>query len=190
MASEFQVCVQNDHIKLSNVMFRYGISEPARLLTERLGISPRGQAGRAIQLFVGFGLTASIHAAASSTTFSITPSKPWQPFVFFVSQAVGIMIQTEAARRLNRVADLSKMVKQAGNFCFVFIWLWYTGPFLSDDFARCQIWLFEPIPISIFRGLGFGPGDCWVPWLEFSQGGRWAGLWNGGRWYNSGIGIF
>ena len=171
-------------------MFRYGISEPARLLTKQLHISPRSQVGRAIQLFVAFGLTAGIHTAASSTTFSIIPSKPWHPFIFFTSQAVGIMVQTEAARRLNTIAEFPKVVRQAGNFLFVFVFLWYTGPYLSDDFARCQIWLFEPVPVSIFRGLGFGPGDCWLPWIQFPEGGRWLGWWNGGRWYNSGIGIY
>jgi len=171
-------------------MFRYGISEPAKLLTEQLNIGPRSQMARAIQLFVAFGLTASIHAAASSTTFSIIPSKPWHPFIFFISQAVGIMVQTEAARRLNKTTEFPKVVRQAGNFLFVFFFLWYTGPYLSDDFARCQIWLFEPVPISIFRGLGLGPADCWFPWIQFPEGGRWLGLWKGERWYNSGIGIY
>lgn len=171
-------------------MFRYGISEPAKLLTQRLNISPRSQLGRAIQLFVAFGLTASIHAAASSTTFSIIPGRPWHPFIFFISQAVGIMVQTEVARRLNKIGEFPKIARQAGNFLFVFVFLWYTGPYLSDDFARCQIWLFEPVPISIFRGLGFGSADCWFPWYQFPEGGRWLGWWNGGRWYNSGIGMF
>ncbi|KAK5080820.1 hypothetical protein LTR24_008394 [Lithohypha guttulata] len=89
-------------------MFRYGISEPAIFLTERLRIKPRSQVGRALQLFVGFGLTASIHAAASSTTFSIRPGKPWHAFFFFISQGVGIMVQTEAARWLNKMADFPK----------------------------------------------------------------------------------
>jgi len=171
-------------------MFRYGISEPARWLIEQLNISPRSQIGRAIQLFVAFGLTASIHAAASSTTFSIIPGRPWHPFIFFTSQAVGILVQTEAARRLNKMTELPKIVRQTGNFLFVFVFLWYTGPYLSDDFARCQIWLFEPVPISIFRGLGFGPADCWLPWIQFPEGGRWLGWWNGGHWYNSGIGVY
>ncbi|KAK5330645.1 hypothetical protein LTR70_000475 [Exophiala xenobiotica] len=171
-------------------MFRYGISEPAIFLTERLRIKPRSQVGRALQLFVGFGLTASIHAAASSTTFSIRPGKPWHAFFFFISQGVGIMVQTEAARWLNKMADFPKSVRQAGNFLFVFVFLWYTGQYLVDDFARCQIWLFEPVPISIFRGLGLGPADCWLPWIQWPEGGRWLGWWNGGRWYNSGIGIY
>lgn len=171
-------------------MFRYGISEPSRLLIQKLNISPRGQAARALQLFIAFGLTASIHAAASSTTFSIIPCRPSHPFIFFIGQAVGILIQTEASRRLNAIMSFPRVIRRAGNFGFAFVFLWYIGPYLADDFARCGIWLFEPIPISPLRGLGFGPGDCWIPWLSYPQGGKLIWWWNGGSWYRSGVGIF
>lgn len=171
-------------------MFRYGISEPSRLLTRKLNISPRSQLGRAVQLFIAFGLTAGIHAAASSTTFSIIPSKPLHPFIFFLGQAVGILVQTEVSRRLNGMIRFPRVVRRAGNFGFVFVFLWFIGPYLADDFARCQVWLFEPVPVSILRGVGFGPGDCWIPWLSFSRGSRLLGWWDGGSWYRSGIGIF
>ena len=171
-------------------MFRYGISEPARLLTKKLNISPRGQIARVIQMLVAFGLTASIHAVASSTTFSLIPSKPWNPFTFFMSQAIGILVQTDVSRRLNKLVEFPKVVRQSANFVFAFTFLWYTGPLLSDDFARCQIWLFEPVPVSIFRGLGFGPGDCWVPWLQFADGARWLGVYRGKHWYTTGLGVY
>lgn len=171
-------------------MFRYGISEPSRLLIQRFDIGSRSQLGRIVQLLIAFGLTASIHAAASSTTFSVIPSRPSQPFIFFMSQAAGILVQTEASKRLNMLMNFPRAVRRFGNFGFAFIFLWFIGPYLADDFARCQIWLFEPVPISFLRGLGFGPGDCWVPWLSFSKGGRWLGWWDGGAWYRSGIGIF
>jgi len=173
-----------------HAMFRYGISEPSRILMQKLDINPRSQLGRAIQLFVAFGLTAGIHAAASSTTFSIVPSKPWHPFMFFLSQAVGIIVQTEIARRMNRLIEFPKLARQAGNFIFVFVFLWFVGPLLANDFARCGIWLFEPVPISVFRGLGFGAADTWVPWLYPPEGGRVLGWHNGGAWYRSGIGIY
>lgn len=171
-------------------MFRYGISEPSRLLIQRFDIGSRSQLGRIVQLLIAFGLTASIHAAASSTTFSVIPSRPSQPFIFFMSQAAGILVQTEVSKRLNMLMNFPRAVRRFGNFGFAFIFLWFIGPYLADDFARCQIWLFEPVPISFLRGLGFGPGDCWVPWLSFSKGGRWLGWWDGGAWYRSGIGIF
>lgn len=171
-------------------MFRYGISEPSRMLVKKFDINPRGQLARVIQLSVAFGLTAGIHASASSTTFSVIPGRPSQPFIFFMSQAAGILIQTALSRFLNKLVEFPKILRQMGNFGFAFVFLWYVGPYLSDDFARCQIWLFEPVPVSIFRGLGFGPGDCWIPWLQFSEGGKWLGWWNGGHWYNSGLALF
>ncbi|KAJ9663201.1 hypothetical protein H2198_000962 [Neophaeococcomyces mojaviensis] len=171
-------------------MFRYGISEPSRILIQKLNINPRGQLGRAIQLFIAFGLTASIHASASSTTFSVIPSKPWDPFIFFISQAFGIIVQTAASKQLNKMMKFPKLVRQIGNFTFVFVLMWFVGPFLADDFARCGIWLFEPIPVSFLRGLGFGPGDTWIPWLSPAEGGRWLGWYDGGAWYKSAIGIY
>lgn len=171
-------------------MFRYGISEPSRVLVKRVNINPRSQLARLIQLFIAFGITGGIHAAASSTTFSIVPAEPWHPFIFFMGQAVGIIFQTEVSRRLNNMVSVPKRLRQAANFGFVFVFLWHIGPYLSDDFARCGIWLFEPVPISIFRGLGFGPGDCWAPWFQYPEGHKWLGWWNGGRWYNSGIAIY
>lgn len=169
-------------------MFRYGISVPSATLNKKLGISQRSQLGRFLQLTIAFTLTGGIHAAASSTTFSLVPSKPWNAFSFFFAQGAGILVQTEISKQLNQRLHFSRTVRRMGNFAFVFIFMWYVGPLLSDDFARCQIWLFEPVPISIFRGLGYGPGDCWIPWLQFAEGGKWIGWWN--RGYLRGIGIY
>lgn len=169
-------------------MFRYGISEPATMLNKKLGIAQRSELGRFLQLMVAFTLTGLIHAVASSTTFSLVPSKPWNAFSFFFAQGVGILVQTEISKQLNKRMSFPRSARRLGNFGFVFVFMWFVGPLLSDDFARCQIWLFEPVPISIFRGLGFGPGDCWVPWLQFAEGGKWLGWWNQG--YLRGIGIY
>lgn len=170
-------------------MFRFGISEPSRLLIAKLQLNPRGRLARFVQLFIAFGLTAGIHAFASSTTFSIIPGKPRDPFLFFISQAVGITLQTEISRVLNSAVHFPKPIRQTGNLAFVVVFLWYIGPWLADDFARCGIWLFEPLPFSIFRGLGFGPGDVWAPWFQGSEVWNWIGLWKGKHWYDSGLAI-
>lgn len=171
-------------------MFRFGISEPSKVLLQVRNISPRSQLGRALQLLIAFGLTASIHAVASSTTFSVVPSKPWEPFIFFLSQAIAIVVQTEVSKRLNKLVEFPKSVRQVANFVSFLVFGYFIGPYLADDFARCGIWLFEPVPISILRGLGFGPGDTWIPWLSPPKGGVWLGWWDGGIWYKSGIAIF
>ena len=171
-------------------MFRFGISEPSRLLIAKLHLDRRGHPARFIQLAIAFGLTAGIHAFASSTTFSIVPAKPQHSFLFFISQAVGILIQTETSKMLNKRFKFSTAIRQSGNMLFVIVFLFYTGPWLADDFSRCGIWLFEPLPFSIFRGLGFGPGDVWAPWFQGSEVWNWLGLWKGTSWYESGLAIF
>lgn len=97
------------------------------------------------------------------------------------------MAQTAVARVLVRDKLKSAWpmwMRRAGNILFVGVWLWYTGPILADDFARCGVWLFEPIPISVFRGL---LGEGWWCW-----DGMWAGLvyGEGVPWYRWGIAIY
>lgn len=69
-----------------------------------------------------------------------------------------------------------------GNWVGTVGWLYLTGPLLADDFARCGIWLFEPVPVSIVRG---GLGERWWCW-----GGRWVGLVNEGGWRGWGVGVY
>lgn len=73
-------------------------------------------------------------------------------------------------------------LRRTGNVLFVAAWLWVTGPLLADDFARCGVWLFEPLPVSLLRGV---MGEGWWMW-----GGRWAGWWQGTRWWDTGIAIY
>ena len=74
-------------------------------------------------------------------------------------------------------------VRMFGNFAATYTWLYYTAPLLVDDFAKGGIWLFEPIPFSPLRGLGFGAeGEGWWCWH-----GRLIGWHHGARWWQSGI---
>ncbi len=76
------------------------------------------------------------------------------------------------------------------NVVFLLLWFYVTGPLLADDFARGGIWLFEPVPVSVVRGLGFGLNEeGWWCWGE--GGGKWVGWWSDrsgrGRWWRSGV---
>jgi hypothetical protein len=54
---------------------------------------------------------------------------------------------------------------------------------MGDDFARGGVWLFEPIPVSPLRGLGFGQeGDRWWCWGHIG-----VGWYTGKHWWESGI---
>lgn len=162
-------------------MFRYGISEPSKPIVKALGIDPRSQVGRAIQSLVAFCLSGMIHASASYTTFSIIRSKPLDPWLFFMLQGVGTIIQTAFADLILKQMkiEVPKRVRQAGNWAFVLVWLFYTGPLLANDFARAGIWLFEPVPVSLVRGV---MGQGWWHW-----GGRWFGLRKGEGIFDYGI---
>ena len=175
-------------------MFRFGISQPAVYLTKnipQLTRNPRSQTARAVQLFTAFLATASIHAVAASTSFPPNPEKnPPRPLTgsgwFFILQAGGIILQTAVSKALvGKEKDRWPLwVRKMGNVVFVVVWLWYTGPILADDFARCGVWMFEPVPFSLSRGL---LGEGWWQW-----GGRWAG-WAWGDdvpWYRRGIAIY
>lgn len=172
-------------------MFRAGISRPVAptssySLLRTFNLAPRSRRARFLQLIVAFTLTGSIHALAAYTSFPPNPANPPRPVMgsglFFVLQALGIVVQTAAAEGL-RSKTWPGWIRGVGNWMFVVGWLYWTGPMLTGDFARCGVWLFEPLPVSLCRGL---LGQGWWHW-----GGRWAGLvWEGAPWYRRGIAIY
>ncbi|KAJ9608487.1 hypothetical protein H2200_007475 [Cladophialophora chaetospira] len=177
-------------------MFRFGISEPSRVVIKKLELDPRGGTARALQLLIAFGLSGSIHALGSYTTFSLQQSHPLSgPLVFFLLQGFGTILQTSAVKLLNNKFSWTKRtplsVRQTGNLLFVLVWLYFTGPLLADDFARIGIWLYEPLPVSPLRGLGFGPGgkdEGW--WTWYQEGSRLMSWWKGCHWWDSSLAIY
>ncbi|EXJ89036.1 hypothetical protein A1O3_02100 [Capronia epimyces CBS 606.96] len=177
-------------------MFRFGFSEPSRVLIERLDIERRGDAARTIQLVVAFFLSGSIHAAGSYTTFSLETSHPFSgSFLFFFAQGCGILLQSWLVRLIfqyvPQIKSLPQVVRQTTNLVFAGLYLYFTGPLLTSDIARCGVWLFEPVPISPLRGLGWGPGgkdEGW--WAWYQEGSKWIGWWPGDHWWQRGMAIY
>lgn len=157
-------------------MFRFGISEPSRVALERLGWNPKSQKARILQVIIAFTITASLHVAGSYTLYD--PSTPISgPFFFFVSQGIGLLAQNYVTKNLlgTYIKHLPRWLRRAGNLLFVAIWFYYTGPLFADDTAAAGLWNFEPVPISLFRGLGFGlKGEGWWCWH-----GKWIVWWDG-----------
>lgn len=167
--------------------FRFAFEAPAKRVVRVLGLDEKGMGARALQLGVAFALSGSVHACGSYTMMGDT--RPLRgPFAFFVLQAGGIMLQTAAVGLLKKagVAERTpRLVRQLANFVYVHVWFYYTAPLLCDDFAKGRLWLYEPIPISLFRGMGFGvEGDGWWHW-----GGRWAWWHWGKHWWQSGLAL-
>ena len=106
---------------------------------------------------------------------------------FFLLQAVGIFVEaclTQAAKEAGLGGNLPSWLKRGWTFLYVHVWFYYTAHLLCDDFAQAGVWLFEPIPISLFRGLGFGPDarDGWWCW-----GGQLVRWHRGDTWWTTGI---
>lgn len=162
-------------------LFRFTISSAAQWLAGQLRLGRKDQS-RFFRLFVAFSLSGALHASISYGQWPVT--WPLGPLVFFMLQAVGIIVQSSMTTILQKVLDgVPRSLRRTGNLAFVFIWLWWTFPLLADDFARGGLWLLEPLPVSPLQGLWFNPGEWW----------RWHGTWirwhSGYEWWQSGLAL-
>ncbi|EGO53690.1 hypothetical protein NEUTE1DRAFT_93246 [Neurospora tetrasperma FGSC 2508] len=134
-----------------------------------------------------------------------------EPVGFFVFQFLGCLVQalliSLVKRVLKRVTvtvtvtggrkekekekekEVPRWLKRTGNGVFVLLWLHNTRWMLIDDMARSGLFLYEPVPISVFRLLGLGgmPGEGrrWDWWrLDWEYV---PSLWRGSRWWEVGF---
>lgn len=168
-------------------IFRFGLSEPSRYLISTLDLQPRSQLARVISVLTAFALSGSIHALGSYTSF--LPSRPFSgSFAFFMLQGVGVLGQPAFLKLVSaNIYDTQRLpswLRRLGNGLFVVIWLLLTGPLLTNDFARCGVWLFEPLPVSLFRGL---LGQGW--WCWSGQRMMWWTGRAGQSWWRKGIAV-
>ncbi|EON65959.1 hypothetical protein W97_05201 [Coniosporium apollinis CBS 100218] len=165
--------------------FRFAFESPPKRIVTALGMNPKSLAAKGLQLFIAFALSGSLHACGSFTMAGQT-SPLSGPFSFFVLQACGIIGQlllTGMLRKTGVTQRMPKRVRQAANFIYVHLWFLYIAPLLCDDFAKGGIWMYEPFPISLLRGLGLGgPENGWWCW-----GGEWLRWHTGQHWWQSGI---
>jgi len=168
-------------------VFRFAFEAPATRLMRALGVEKRSVTGKILSLLVAFVLSGCIHASGSYTQLGDT--RPLMgPMRFFLLQGVAIFAQTsfvQLATRAGLVDMCPKSLRRLANLIVVHVWLYYTAPLLVDDFARGGVWLFEPVPFSPLRGLGFGqPGDQFFCW--WNQRIWW---WRGKHWWDTGIAL-
>jgi len=167
--------------------FRFSFQEPARKLVEVVGLDPKGQIAKFLQLLIAFTLSGMLHVCGSYT--QVGDTRPLSgPLFFFVSQAVGIALQMVTRGWLKKSGvsqHCPRWLVRTVNFIYAHVWLYFTAPFLVDDFARGGVWLFEPVPISIFRGLGFGSKHDGV-WQWYGQIAVWH---RGKHWWDTGIAL-
>ncbi|KAI1498264.1 membrane bound O-acyl transferase family-domain-containing protein [Biscogniauxia marginata] len=173
--------------------FRFGFSAPARWLQRNGYLGRRGATATLAGAALAFLQSGLVHAAASWST--VPDSRPLMPMLFFALAGVGTVLQAQLARSLRPLlgstAPLPLWARRLANLAFTTLWLWSTSWMLLDDFSRCGLWLFEPLPFSFFRALsgrvGGDPADTRM-W-RFDAGGapRWYS--GGRRWWESGVAI-
>jgi Membrane bound O-acyl transferase family len=141
--------------------FRYAFTAPTNFLIKHGILKPKSQAAKLFGGVVAFGISGFLHASGSYT--QIPDTIPMNLILFFMLQVVGIMVQSSFCDCFKAwIRKLPVTTRTAGNFAFTFTWLYCTAPLLIDDFARGGVWLFQPVPISPLRALGYGePGDGW-----------------------------
>ncbi|KAI5866583.1 hypothetical protein GGS23DRAFT_615123 [Durotheca rogersii] len=132
-----------------------------------------------------------LHAAASHST--VPAHTRWQdPPLFFLLAGAGAVLQSRlsraAARRRFLRGPAPRWARRAGNLAFAAGWLALTSWALADDFGRCGLWLFEPVPLSAVRALGLAPRGADRRAWRYGAGfrPRWHA---GGHWWDTGIAI-
>ena len=163
--------------------FRFAFQVPGNKVVEALGWSERDARSRLVQAAVAFSLSGLLHMCGSYTQIGeTTPVRG--PLCFFLSQIVGVVLQMGISAALKKIGAPRWMTRIV-NFVYTHVWFYHTAPLLVDDFARGGVWLFEPVPISIFRGLGLGSKHDGV-WQWYGTVAKWH---SGKHWWDSGIAL-
>ncbi|KAF2838331.1 hypothetical protein M501DRAFT_1058497 [Patellaria atrata CBS 101060] len=128
----------------------------------------QSSAEAAIRVVVVFLLSGVLHACGSYTLLG--SSRPSVSFLFFALQPFGMAIQSTcsylfcSSQLFFSLGRYQLHVRQISNFFFTILWLWAFAGLFADDLTSGGMWMFEPVPVSFFRGLGFSEDRrfwCW-----------------------------
>ncbi|EFR00718.1 hypothetical protein MGYG_03723 [Nannizzia gypsea CBS 118893] len=136
-----------------------------------------------LQVIISFTLSGIVHCSGSYTQMAST--KPFNQFLFFTLQIVGVFIQVSIEKLSKRVMPFKVplWLKRLSKGTFVLVWMACVSPLLCDDFTAGGVWIEEPIPYSPIRAMGFAKGTGGaVRWQ--AEPLRW---WKGERWWERGI---
>ncbi|KAL6873196.1 hypothetical protein J3F83DRAFT_607117 [Trichoderma novae-zelandiae] len=165
--------------------FRMQFAAPATYLFREGRLQRGTPLASAVAGLVSFTQSGILHASGSFT--SVPETRPWRAPAFFFLQMVGILLQGLAARLLRgRVRVMPRVVRRAGNMVFALAWLYFTAGLFVDDLSSTGLWMVEPVPVSLFRFLGFGyEGDHWWRWDK----DHLPKVYIGETWWQSGIAL-
>ncbi|KAI1760463.1 membrane bound O-acyl transferase family-domain-containing protein [Hypoxylon sp. FL1150] len=168
--------------------FRFGFSAPTKWLVRAGWVRPGTGREQAVAALVAFAQSGFLHASASYATVP-RGSRWWLPPLFFLLAGVGTTLQSWLARAVFRawIERMPRWVRRLGNLAYVLGWMWLTSWALVDDFGRCGLWLYEPVPVSIARALGIGPTRDRRVWRLERDFWPW---WHWGKhWWDTGLGV-
>ena len=167
--------------------FRIGFAAPSNYLIRHGWMSRKSLPGQVTALLIAFAISGSLHLCGSLSQLPVT--NPWGPMRFFLLQVPGILIQTLfTAIFAPQIQRFPPGVRKFANGLYSFMWLLFTSPSFVDDMNRGGVWMFEPLPWSPLRALGWGPnGESQWPWKDI-YGRYWRST--RGRWWESGWALF
>ncbi|KAK2767148.1 hypothetical protein FQN53_006576 [Emmonsiellopsis sp. PD_33] len=169
-------------------LFRFTFTQPGIWLTAHLPHPLRKPLiKRTIHLTTTFAISGLVHATGSYT--QVPSTNPTHVFLLFILQVPAILFQTLVAEHVIPRLPFQppRWLRRLTNLLFALAVAFFTGLLGADDFAKGGMWLVEPVPVSLVRGLGFGrvEGERWW-WL---WGAKWFRLWRGERWWEVGVWI-
>ncbi|KAG6032709.1 hypothetical protein E4U41_007159 [Claviceps citrina] len=171
--------------------FRLQFLAPSAYLLKR-GYLKRGTTtANMFGLFISFLQSGLLHAAGSCTV--IPHSRPLRQLSFFLLQGLGVVVQQLLALAVRQyVVKVPRAMRRCGNLGFCLLWLLFTAPLFLDDLASGGVWLFEPVPFSVFRWLGLGRNlslgpadDRWWRWDKET----WLKLYESKHWWEVGFAL-
>jgi hypothetical protein len=165
---------------------RFGFEAPTRWLIRNKYVKKGSLEASVVGSLVAFALSGFAHASGSHSTISPT-TRPWEPPIFFFLAGIGMLLQQSAARAFApQIEKMPRWIRRLTNLLVTAGWLHLTCGLLLGDFARSGLFLFEPVPFSVARYLGFGaPGDRVLRW-DLTKIGRW---YVGKHWWEVGLSV-
>jgi len=183
-------------------LFRFAFQSAGEFAVDGASVGRKSVAGKVGQALIVFFVSGCVHASGSlMLSARREEARPVRgAMAFFVVQPLGVVLEMAGKMAWKRMMsgggngtseedkrrNMDKKEKEvvptwlmgALRFTWVHAWFYFTAGLLVDDFARSGVWTFEPIGVSVLRGLGMGvQGDGWWCW----GGGPMA--W----WYDGGI---
>ncbi|KAH7376031.1 hypothetical protein B0T11DRAFT_271447 [Plectosphaerella cucumerina] len=165
--------------------FRVPFAGPTGWLLRKGYLAPRTFKVKAAAMLFAFFQSGLLHGAGSWS--SIPETKIWYPMVFFMLSGVGVVVQSATCAFFKaEFSRLPRAVRRTGNAVYVLLWLHLTVWPLLKDFTRLGVWLIEPVPVSIFRAMGFGQVENDVWRIDHDTWPHWV---RGKYWWQSGFAL-